>query len=73
MEVTWLVAAIWVLSGIAAWGPAEHYLHVVTEGRSPSTLLVRDIMRLIMMLLGPLYFVLSFGLPRAEREWRRKK
>lgn len=72
--MNWLVAAIWVLSGIAAWGPAEHYIWVMSEGRSPSTLLVRDVVRLVMMLFGPLFFILSFVYPRmAEEELKRRR
>jgi hypothetical protein len=63
MTYFWSVA--WVLSGVAAWGACEQHLRDI--GKEPSTLKVRDIMRLIMMLLGPLYFLCALAVDRERR------
>lgn len=54
--MSWLIALAWVFSGIACWDRHERWCVKRNRCLPP---LGRDVSRLLMMLMGPLIFVLQ--------------
>ncbi len=61
--MTWLVASAWVLSGIACWGRFDRWCAREDRCQDP---LARDISHLIMMLTGPVVFLLYLASPEEK-------
>lgn len=61
--MTWFFAAAWVGSGVMCWDCFDRYCEKTNQARSP---LVRDLVKLHLMLLGPVIFAVCLLTPERE-------